>query len=407
MSARYAQNLKAIQDWRQPLSELPRMHGEILLEEIKNSSDSENYLFKQYVAKGGEGIVIWAIDLITAENVILKILFPNDRPTAEFSVVKPVKKAVQLFLGSKKKSGDIIAFKKERNLEDKDASKKTKKMQRFRRSYYIHQEVYSMVENYVDDDGQALKKFAYTPKPYRLNSSKYMYYSMEYMDCLTLMEWVVGKSTVEKLLYFRNLVKIILSMHENGIIHCDIAPRNLLCGQYNCTPVLIDFGLSKNLKSNEQLTDYRDHTIGRDIKFSHMVQVRDFSERHYVSDVFSLGCVFWCIINEYIPDWFGNREETPIDEIFFPSDLPQSMVHIFKKSTMDIEGKYDDVLYLYRDVEELYKTYAEKTDYDSPSTNLKPIEISHEFTLEGQLLVFKEIVKERLKTIEITENMRS
>lgn len=69
----------------------------------------------------------------------------------------------------------------------------------------------------------------------------------EYIEGITLREWIErsDRSQEESLYIFEELFNAVVYAHDNGIIHHDISPRNILIDQYGHVKIL-DFGLSKN-----------------------------------------------------------------------------------------------------------------------------------------------------------------
>ena len=77
------------------------------------------------------------------------------------------------------------------------------------------------------------------------------YILMEYVEGITLDKLAMraGGIPEKALLYiFKKIIKILMSLHANGIAHCDIKPENILInseGEVN----LIDFGFAAELQS--------------------------------------------------------------------------------------------------------------------------------------------------------------
>ena len=74
-------------------------------------------------------------------------------------------------------------------------------------------------------------------------SGNVLWYTMEYIPGLQLIHWFKGESHLE----FKKIAKLFAkiasalgTLHENGIIHRDIKPDNILIN--NGEPVIVDFG---------------------------------------------------------------------------------------------------------------------------------------------------------------------
>lgn len=72
-------------------------------------------------------------------------------------------------------------------------------------------------------------------------------------------------SEVEILQLLRQLLPVLAHLHTRGIIHRDISPDNIILRQSDAKPVLIDFGVVKELATRIQLvnTTYKATTVGK------------------------------------------------------------------------------------------------------------------------------------------------
>jgi serine/threonine protein kinase/tetratricopeptide (TPR) repeat protein len=84
----------------------------------------------------------------------------------------------------------------------------------------------------------------------------------------------------------------LAQVHERGIIHRDLKPSNLfLRGRSPADPVLLDFGIARDIQSNTQLTGTK-NLIGTP---HYMAPEQASSQRELTQavDVFALGCIFY------------------------------------------------------------------------------------------------------------------
>ncbi|KAJ4293791.1 hypothetical protein N0V88_005301 [Collariella sp. IMI 366227] len=110
----------------------------------------------------------------------------------------------------------------------------------------------------------------------------------------TFMEEVFTNSTERKWIlqqlhgYFGCLAQAVayLHGHKPRVKHKDIKPENIVIDDFG-TPILTDFGLSKNFETGE----YSEGPTPKTIKYAAPEAVLE-AERDQHSDIFSLGCVF-------------------------------------------------------------------------------------------------------------------
>ena len=91
---------------------------------------------------------------------------------------------------------------------------------------------------------------------------------------------------IRSLLHY--LLPVLQFIHDRKVIHRDINPTNIICRQQDHKPVLIDFGIAKQLEAS--LSDDTNHTgtrIGTE-GYSPIEQLRS-GEAYPSSDLYSLG----------------------------------------------------------------------------------------------------------------------
>ncbi len=71
------------------------------------------------------------------------------------------------------------------------------------------------------------------------------------LDGVTLRAWQRGKNTEELLSIYRGALDGLIALHEHGLIHGDFKPDNVIVVERR--PVLVDFGLAKELVPSESL----------------------------------------------------------------------------------------------------------------------------------------------------------
>ncbi|MBS0209050.1 MAG: serine/threonine protein kinase [Planctomycetes bacterium] len=132
---------------------------------------------------------------------------------------------------------------------------------------------------------------------------------MEYVEGKNLAEVVAnGKLAPEKAArVVREIADALQYAHEQGIVHRDIKPGNILMA-HDGRLKIADFGLAKMLEADGHLTE-SDARIGTlDYMSPEQAQSRH-QETGSRSDIYSLGGVLYCLLTGYPPVERGNQQE--------------------------------------------------------------------------------------------------
>lgn len=169
-------------------------------------------------------------------------------------------------------------------------------------------------------------------------------YSMEYLDS-TLASYIhKNKDSLElseKVSIITQILSIIMQVHERGIIHRDITPRNIFLNNGNI--VLADFGLGKDLNSlSSHETMYtRNFGVYDYCSPEQYQQLKDVTRQ---SDIYSLGKVINYIMT-------GSPRDT--DHIF------KSVVGIC--TTSEPERRYVDCESILSNIQKIYEYSQQKS----------------------------------------------
>ncbi|MEM8614069.1 MAG: protein kinase [Cyanobacteria bacterium P01_H01_bin.105] len=107
------------------------------------------------------------------------------------------------------------------------------------------------------------------------------------------------EAKIRSLLHY--LLPVLQFIHDRKVIHRDINPTNIICRQQDNKPVLIDFGIAKQLEAS--LSDDTNHTgtrIGTE-GYSPIEQLRS-GEAYPSSDLYSLGATCICLMTGRKPE---------------------------------------------------------------------------------------------------------
>ena len=155
------------------------------------------------------------------------------------------------------------------------------------------------------------------------------YFIMEYINGESLKSVIAekGKLNLKDVFKISNEVLSALQcIHQNGLVHRDITPANIMIEEKNGRSIIIDFGIAKDLRSNS--------TIKSDIAFGTLgymapEQFNDFSKVTRKADIYSFGVVVYEMLTGEVPFNFNApvpniREKNP--------DLPVGIEEIISKA---------------------------------------------------------------------------
>lgn len=180
-----------------------------------------------------------------------------------------------------------------------------------------------------------------------------LYMVMEYVDGMTLKEYIQrnGPLDVEEAInIMKQITSAISHAHENGIVHRDIKPQNILIDTYGQVKVT-DFGIAIALSATA-LT--QTNSILGSVHYLSPEQARGGMATKK-SDIYSLGIVFFELLTGRLP-FSGQspvsialkhlQSETPSIRQSHP-EIPQSVENIVLQATAK------DPFHRYRNVEEM------------------------------------------------------
>ncbi|WP_047984928.1 Stk1 family PASTA domain-containing Ser/Thr kinase [Ornithinibacillus californiensis] len=166
-----------------------------------------------------------------------------------------------------------------------------------------------------------------------------LYMVMEYVDGMTLKEFIQRYGPIdvpEAIEIMKQITAAIAHAHENGIVHRDIKPQNILIDTYGHVKVT-DFGIAVALSATS-LT--QTNSILGSVHYLSPEQARGGMATKK-SDIYSLGIVFFEMLTGRLP-FSGQspvsialkhlQSETPSVRRFSP-DVPQSVENIVLKAT--------------------------------------------------------------------------
>lgn len=130
------------------------------------------------------------------------------------------------------------------------------------------------------------------------------YYVMDYIEGHNLSEMVKKSGPIPEtkaIEYIQKVGNALEYIHGKKMNHLDIKPSNIMISKEDDTPILIDFGLSKQYDSESHQTSIT--PVGVSHGYSPLEQYRDGGVKEFSpqSDIYSLAATFYYILTAITP----------------------------------------------------------------------------------------------------------
>lgn len=149
-----------------------------------------------------------------------------------------------------------------------------------------------------------------------------------------VMDYIVGESLSDKVKrngpfreevakrYISEVAKALEYVHEKRINHLDVKPANIMVRESDDTPILIDFGLSKQYDTDGNQTSTTPTGISHG--FAPLEQYNDGGVKEFSpqTDIYSLAATLFYLLTGIIPPHATKLIEEGIN---FPSNFPQDI----------------------------------------------------------------------------------
>ena len=234
---------------------------------------SGRYIIGGSIGRGGFGITYLAYDTHNGETVAVKEYFPTTL--------------------AKRSSGNHVIPGSEKNAEQFNTG----------------------AEKFFDE-AELVRRFNGNPNIVSIYECFYenntAYYVMEYLDGITLENYVVKYGTLNsaQTLYIADkLTMALVVLHSGEVLHRDISPDNvMLCRDGRVK--LIDFGAARQFLSEEA----QGYTVIMKTGFSPMEQYSQNTESDIRTDIYSLGTLLYYALTGNVPESPYKRMED--DSVF-------------------------------------------------------------------------------------------
>ncbi|MFM9156653.1 MAG: serine/threonine protein kinase, partial [Dolichospermum sp.] len=123
---------------------------------------------------------------------------------------------------------------------------------------------------------------------------------MEYIDGEDLGSFVENQgvlSETEALRYIQQIGSALTVVHDNGLLHRDIKPQNIMLRSGKSEAVLIDFGIAREFSQNLTQT----HTQMLADGFAPIEQYDKRAKRGAFTDVYALAATLYSVLTGELP----------------------------------------------------------------------------------------------------------
>ncbi len=203
-------------------------------------------------------------------------------------------------------------------------------------------------------------------------SDKLQYIVMEYIDGITLKEYIEQRGeplTYKETIHFiTQVLKALQHAHDKGIVHRDVKPQNIMLRE-DGTLKMMDFGIARLARSE-----------------SHTVSDQAIGSVHYISpeqakgestdpraDIYSVGIMMYEMLSGRLPFESDNAVAIAVAQISDQAvplqqvnrSVPAGLAEITAKAmAKDPRQRYQSALEMLRDVDEFKRDPSVKFDYD-------------------------------------------
>ncbi|XP_078504244.1 dual specificity protein kinase TTK isoform X2 [Lissotriton helveticus] len=187
------------------------------------------------------------------------------------------------------------------------------------------------IESYKNEIDYLIKLQSHSDKIIRLYDYEITDYHIRMvMECgnIDLNSWLRKKKTIspwERKSYWKNMLEAVHAIHQHGIVHSDLKPANFLI--VDGMLKLIDFGIANQLQP-DVTSIVKDSQVGT-VNYMPPETIKDMSSQDEngktrskispKSDVWSLGCILYCMTYGKTPFQHITNQITKLHAIIDPS----------------------------------------------------------------------------------------
>jgi|GEM_PF-385324 len=137
---------------------------------------------------------------------------------------------------------------------------------------------------------------------------------MEYIEGENLEEYMSKRDfpleETEALRYIQQIGAALTVVHDQGVLHRDIKPKNIMVREGKHNAVLIDFGIAREFSPNVTQT----HTVAFTQGYAPPEQLNRKEQRGKYTDIYGLAATLYYLLTKKHPSHALNRIIKPLDE---------------------------------------------------------------------------------------------
>ncbi|WP_372368263.1 protein kinase [Candidatus Uabimicrobium sp. HlEnr_7] len=195
---------------------------------------------------------------------------------------------------------------------------------------------------------------------YEVHQKKPYFFVMNYVDGQSFSEHIKQLNISQRLQLFSKICGSVAFAHKQGILHRDLKPENILV-KANGEPVIVDFGIAKNIECSVDLTKTGD-LVGTPKYMSPEVVLGEIVDHR--SDVYSLGVILYQILTDRLPFIGGHvvevmlriTSEDPIAPSLLNASIPKNSdleIVCLKALEKKPQQRIPNVLYLQSEIDNI------------------------------------------------------
>ncbi|WP_372366889.1 serine/threonine protein kinase [Candidatus Uabimicrobium sp. HlEnr_7] len=194
------------------------------------------------------------------------------------------------------------------------------------------------------DNKEAIKRFQVEAKAvaqiqhpniiriYDIYEEPYHFFVMDYVEGVSLSQYITDLSIEKKVELFAKICAAMVYAHGENILHRDLKPENILVRK-NGEPVIVDFGLAKNIEQENGLTKTGE-IFGT---LTYMApEIAKGKGGNHRADIYALGVILYEMLTGRVP-FDGENQVELLYQLTLSEPIPPSRLNVSIPKEGDLE----------------------------------------------------------------------